>query len=381
MDPLHVGEPNFGDPGAFLRRFDHILSSRRFTNDGPLAQDLESRIAELTSARHAVATCSATVALQLLARALDLRGEVVMPSFTFVGTAHAFAWLGLRPVFCDVEPRTHGVEPGSMDAAIGPECSAVVAVHTWGIPSDISALEHLAGRRGLPLIFDAAHALGCENDGLKIGQFGTAEVFSLHATKIVSSFEGGMVTTNDGELATRLRLLRNFGFTGYDRVEAIGTNAKLSELHAAAGLTTLEMLPALMERNRSRFEQYRALSKSIPGLRMLDVNLRGASNHQYIVCELGAEAARVSRDALVQALHAEGIYARRYFHPGCHRMPPYAGASSPVPLLVTEAISERVIVLPNGPSVSEEAIRAVMEIIALVVENGPEFSARHSASS
>jgi dTDP-4-amino-4,6-dideoxygalactose transaminase len=374
-EPLHVGLPNFGDPVAFFRRMETILATRRFTNGGPFVHELEAGIAKLTGARHCIATCNATSALQILARALDLQGEVAMPSFTFVATAHAFSWLGLEPIFCDIEAAGHGADAYSLERVIGPRCSAIVAVHTWGIPCNVDAIERLARERGLALIYDAAQALACSYHGQGLGSLGDAAVFSFHATKFVNSFEGGAITTQSDELAEKVRRMRNFGFDGYDSVRSLGTNAKLSELHAAAGLTTLDALPAIVEENRRCFETYRGLLEPIPGVRLLDIAGRGRSNYQYVVVEIERGNVPAIRDDLVQALHAEGVFARRYFHPGCHRLMPYAARAHVPSLTVAESVSDRTVVLPTGPSVGNAAIASVVELIRLVLENQAEVRA------
>jgi len=373
--PLHVGTPNFGDKAGFLRRFAAILETRRFTNDGPFVRELEQAIAELCAVPHAVAISSATVGLELLARALELRGPVLMPAFTFIATPHAFAWVGLEPRFCDIDERTHGIDPASAAAAAA-GCSALVGVHTWGIACDVEGLEAVARAKGVPLLFDAAHALGCKRGDQPIGGFGRAEVFSLHATKVVNAFEGGIITTRDADLAERLRALRDFGFDDYDHVVGLGINAKLSELHAAAALTTLADFPLILAENRRCFAAYREALRGLPGFTLLDPGVRGASNHQYLVVDYDAAKAGVPRDALIRALYAEGVYARRYFYPGCHRMEPYAGRTERCALPVTERVADRVLVLPTGPSVSDESVRRIAALIALMLEHAAEFTER-----
>jgi dTDP-4-amino-4,6-dideoxygalactose transaminase len=367
LRPLHVGLPNFGEPADFFRRVESMLASRRFTNDGPLVREFEDRIAAMTGAPHCIATCNATSALQLLARALSLSGEVALPSFTFVATAHAFSWLGLEPVFCDIDQSTHGLDPTSLEETIEPRCCAIVAVHTWGISCDVGTIETVARRHRLPLIYDAAHALGASHGERELGSLGDASVFSFHATKVAHSFEGGAITTSCSELARTVRRMRNFGFADDGCVSSIGTNAKLSELHAAAGLTMLEALPHIIEENHRCFDTYRRLLASIPGVQLLAPTQRGRSNYQYIVLEMGGDDLPAARDDLICTLHAEGIYARRYFHPGCHRLAPYAERARSRKLPVTERLTDRVVVLPTGPSVSDAAIEAVVEAVRLVL--------------
>jgi dTDP-4-amino-4,6-dideoxygalactose transaminase len=372
-EPIHVGRPSLNDPEPFLRRFEQMLATHRFTNNGPFVEEFEESIATLTGARFCVATCNATSALQLLVRALDLSGQIVMPSFTFIATAHAFAWLGLEPVFCDIEAETHSIDPGAVELAIGPRCSAIVGVHTWGIPCDIVRLQQIAHDRKLVLILDAAHAFGCTYQQRPIGSFGNATVFSFHATKVIHSFEGGAITTDSRELAGKLRLMRDFGFAGMDDVRCVGTNAKMSELHAAAGMASLATMEATIRANRRCFEKYHSLVKFIPGAKLLDVAQRGESNYQYLVLEMQPPHPWIGRDLLLRMLHAEGVLARRYFFPGCHRCVPYA-ASPHGPLPATEELLERVIVLPTGPSIDDATIEVIVDLMRFIVERSDEIS-------
>ena len=213
-EKLHVGCPNLGDRGRLLARFENVLDRRWLTNDGLYVQALEHQIAEYLGVQHCVAVCSATIGLQIAIRALGLTGEVIVPSFTFPATAHALAWQGIAPAFCDVDPVTHNIDPGTVERLIGPRTTGILAVHLWGNPCDVDALTEIAERRGLELLFDAAHAFGCSYRGRMIGNFGHAEVFSFHATKFVSAGEGGAIVTNDDELANKMRRLRNFGLEG-----------------------------------------------------------------------------------------------------------------------------------------------------------------------
>lgn len=368
-EPLHVGRPNLGSREAFRQRTDEMLDRRWLTNDGPLAREFEERIAELTGVNHCVAVSSGTTALEILARATELKGEVIVPSFTFVGTVHAMSWSGLTPRFCDVDPRSHTLDPGRVEELIGPHTAAILGVHLWGRPCDVQELSDLADRHHLRLFFDAAHAFASAHEGRTIGRFGDAEVFSFHATKIVQSGEGGALVTDDPELANRARLLRNFGFRGYDHVVSLGTNGKLSELSAAMGLTSLESLDQFLAANRRNYEQYRSALLELDGLGLSES--RKGWNDQYVVLEVDPEAAGLTRDELQRVLWAEGVLARRYFYPGAHAMEPYrtlypdAGASLPATL----RLAEQVLCLPTGSAVDISDVEAVSAIIRSAVLN------------
>jgi len=376
--PRHVGRPHLGDRKALFRRLEEILDRRWLTNNGQCVQALEARVAEYLGVRHCVAVVNGTTALQVTARALGLAGEVIMPAFTFVATAHALAWMGLRPVFCDIDPRTHTLDPAEAERLITPATSAILGVHLWGQPCHVEALETLAARRGLPLIFDAAHAFGAGTGGRVIGGFGDAEVFSFHATKVLTTLEGGAVTTDDPVLADRLRLARNFGFTGLDRVEALGVNGKMNEFSAAMGLTSFESLARFIDANRRTWQAYREGLAGLPGIHPVAPDRSTPANYQYVVLEVDAGEAGLDRDALIDVLHAENVLARRYFWPGCHRMAPYRDAAGhePRPLPRTARVAERVLVLPTGETVGPAGARTISNIIACALEHAPVLRKR-----
>lgn len=368
--PLHVGRPNLGDRQRLLARMEEVLDRRWFTNDGPLVQEFEGRLVEWTGTKHCIAACNGTVALELAVRAAGLEGEVIVPAFTFVATAHALQWLGLRPVFCDVERESHTIDPDRIEELITPRTAAIVGVHLWGRPCRIDRLQAIADRHGLKLLFDAAHAFGCSWRGRAVGGFGLAEVFSFHATKFVNAFEGGAIATNDDQLAARLRLMRNFGFAGYDQVVSLGVNGKMSEVSAAMGLTSLESCPEFVAANRQNYETYRRELSGVAGLSMLDYSPAERANYQYIVVEVDAEKAGLGRDELVEVLWAENVLARRYFYPGCHRMAPYASAGETRPLPVTDLVAGRVLLLPTGGAVGPGEIAVVCSIVRTAIAAG-----------
>jgi dTDP-4-amino-4,6-dideoxygalactose transaminase len=380
-ESLHVGRPNVGDRARFKQRVDDIFDTRWLTNSGPCVQEFERKVAELLRVKHCVAVCNGTMGLEIAIRALALTGEVVVPAFTFVATAHALQWQEITPVFCDIDPITHNIDPSKVERMITPRTSGIIGVHLWGRACDVEALEALAKRRNLRLLFDAAHAFGCSYRGHKIGRFGDAEVFSFHATKFFNTFEGGAVATNNDELANKIRLMRDFGFHGYDNVIYIGTNGKMSEISAAMGLTGLESLEAFTSANYRNYKQYQLGLKGIPAVQLIPYDETELNNYQYIVLEIDDTAARVTRDQLVRILHAENVLARRYYYPGCHRMEPYRSYYPNAGLLLpeTERLVERVICLPTGTAVGSDEIGEICQIIRFVMEHGGEIGLRLSA--
>lgn len=376
-ESLHVGRPNIPDRDAFMRRVSDLLDRRWLTNDGPYVREFEAMLADLVGVPHCIATSNATIALQMLAKAFGLHGEVVMPSFTFIATAHAMAWEGLRPVFADIDPITHTLDPDDAARRATRDTSAILGVNLWGGSCDVAGLSELAKRLGVPLIFDSAHALGCSSVAGHVGGLGSAEVLSFHATKFVNAFEGGAITTHNSDLAAELRLLRNFGFAGLDRVVALGTNAKMTEVSAAMGITSLEALPAIIDHNRANFELYHRL-ETIPGVRLRSPSDGGTWNYQYVVAQIDRSAFGIPRDSVVDILWAENILARRYFFPGCHRQEPYlSGYPAPAPpLTVTERVADEVLVLPTGTSVSDREVLTICEVLELIAAHPQEVVRR-----
>ena len=369
--PRHVGAPNLPDREVLAARLGEALDRRYLTNEGPLVQEFERRVADRLGVRHCITTANATTGMMVVARALGLEGEVVMPSFTFVATASAMRWLGLRPVFADVDPATHTLDPARAEEAITERTSAILGVHVWGRGCDVEALQEIADRRGIALFFDAAPAFDCSRQGVKIGRFGAAEVVSFHATKVLNTFEGGAILTEDDALAERARRMTRFGFEDVDLVVDLGLNAKLSEAAGAMGLAQLERLDEVLALNRAHHERYAAGLAELPGLTVTRHPEPEGANWHYVVLEVDGRAGPLDRDVLLRVLEAENVLARRYFYPGCHRMAPYA-AAHPGPgarLPATTALAERVLQLPTGTAMTPADVDTVCRLVRLAYEH------------
>jgi dTDP-4-amino-4,6-dideoxygalactose transaminase len=362
---LHVGRPNIGDREKFLSRVNDILDRRWLSNNGPVVQEFEKKVAEILGVKHALAMCNATAAIEIAARALGMHGEVIVPSYTFVATAHALQWQGITPVFADMDPATHNIDPAKIEALITSRTTGIVGVHVWGRACDTEAIEKIAAKHNLKVMYDASHGFGCSTQGRMLGGFGSCEVFSFHATKFINCFEGGVVATNDDDLAYQMRMMTNFGFTGYDRVEYLGINGKMNEVCAAMGLTNLEAMSEIIDVNRRNYLAYCKELQSLAGVSVIAYDPAERNNYQYVVIEVDPDACSRNRDEIVEALHAQNVIARKYFWPGCHRMEPYRTTQPDVwkQLPETERVAARVIVLPTGQTVDEETVRRVCGII------------------
>jgi dTDP-4-amino-4,6-dideoxygalactose transaminase len=366
-EPLHVGRPNIASHARFLERAADILEHGWLSNDGPVVRELERRIADYLGVKHCIAMCNGTIALEIATRALDFEGEVIVPSYTFVATAHALQWQEITPIFADIDPATHNLDPAAVRRMITPRTSGIIGVHLWGRPADVDGLQAIADEFQIRLMFDASHGFGCSRGGTLLGNFGECEVFSFHATKFFNTFEGGAVVTANDALAEKMRLMRNFGFAGYDNVIYPGTNGKMTEMAAAMGLTNLDEIDRFVEVNRRNHQLYADGIARIDGLSLLKYDTAERNNFQYVVIEV-APAFPVSRDRIVEVLHAENVLARRYFWPGCHNMLPYRAYYPNAGLLLsnTKAVAERVIVLPTGSSVDSPMIAGVLEVLAFL---------------
>jgi dTDP-4-amino-4,6-dideoxyglucose len=377
-EPLHVGRPNVPDEKRVMQRIQEAVDRRWLTSFGPLVKQFEADLARTAGVRHAVATCNASIALQVLLRAAGLKGEVILPSFTFIATAHTLFWEGITPVFCDIDEATGNIDPKHARRLVTANTSAIMGVHLWGHPAPADDLQAIADAHGLRLFYDSAHAIGSSRNGRPVGNFGDAEVYSFHATKFINSFEGGAVVTDDDDLAARVRSMHNYGRGEGEYVSGIGTNAKMTEVAAAMGLTSLENMPYLIDVNRQRHERYAAGLAGIPGVHLREPAPGHDINYQYVVLEVDAGEAGLHRDDLVAALRADNVLARTHFHPGCHRTEPYVhdpARFAPLPLPRTEHLSGRVVMLPTGTGITVEQAGEVADVVRRAVDQAPAVSA------
>jgi len=361
---IYTGRPNIPDPDAFLARAKEILENRRLTNNGPMVRELEERLSEYLNVKHVVAVCNGTIGLMVAVKSLGLSGEVILPSFTFAASAHALQWEGLKPVFCDIDPRTHNIDASKIEKLITDKTSAIMGVHVWGRPCPHDELSAICDKHGLRLLYDAANAFGSTYKSRSVAALEEVSVLSFHATKSFNTFEGGAIVTDDDEIARNARLLRNFFFEGEDNVAGLGINAKMSEIHAAMGLCNMESYPGVLAHNKNVYLRYKENLSGVRGVSMLDYPDNENNSYHYIVTEIDESFFGHSRDAVYEWLRAKGILARRYFYPGCHNSEPYKSLYPGIYLPCTEALCKKALVLPGGSGIDE--IGQVDDVVSLI---------------
>lgn len=362
-----------GIPGVdFLQNVQAILASRQVTS-GARVREFEETAAAYLGVPYCVAVSSCTAGLLLTLRALDLRGEVIVPSFTFHATAHSVLWNRLKPVFVDCNEHTFCIDPDAVEQKLSSMTVAVLPVHLFGCPADVQTLETICARRAIPLVCDAAHAFGSKVGARHVGTFGAAEIFSFSPTKLLVAGEGGMVATRDATLAQRLRAARNYGDAGDANPELLGLNARMSEFHAALAVSGFSGLDARIERRNQIRRLYVRRLTSVPGITFQQIpeGYRSAWKDMSILVDERSFGA--SRDALQRFLGDREIETRRYFWPAVHQQNLYRDIWDRQPLPVTERISNRVLNLPIYSSLSDDDVHRICDAVlqAFEVANTP----------
>lgn len=355
---LRLANPKIDESRPVAEKVNEILASGVLTN-GPNVREFEQRAAEYLGVRNVVAVSSCTAGLMLVMRASGLTGDVIVPSFTFMATAHAVQWNGLRPIFADISPDTLTLSPKAAQHACGVRVSAILATHLYGTPCDVEALSEVAQAHGIKLFFDAAHAFGSLHRGVHAGNFGEAEVFSLSPTKVLVAAEGGVIATNDDILAERLKIGRDYGNPGDYNCQFVGLNARMSELHASVALQSLAGLEErVVRRNEIAAWYYEALA-DVPGIRFPIVPEGDRSTFKDFTVLVDQDDFGVDAATVAQALDDEGIETRRYYSPPVHMMQAYRSQSGHIDLPVTTATSASCISLPLWVGMTAEDVERV----------------------
>ncbi len=378
-DGLPLVRPTLPDIPGLTRRLEQVLESGMLTN-GPAVRRLEEAVAERCEVEHVVAVSSCTAGLMLTYQALGVSGHVVMPSFTFAASAHAVVWAGGTPAFAEVDESSMTLDPAAAEEMLG-AAAAMSATHVYGRPCDVESLQAVADRAGIPLVFDAAHALGSRRGGRPVGGFGTAEVFSLSPTKVAVAGEGGLVTTRDASLAAALRLGRDYGNPGNYDCQFPGLNARMSELHATVALNSLEGLDERIAYRNELVERFRRVAGNLPGLSFQHVDEGDVSTYKDLTLVLDPDFFGIDAATLGQALKAEGADSRRYYFPPIHRQKAYAYVPTERELPVTDKIADRVLTPPLYSHMTDEQIERLAEAVVRIQAHAEDIRMRRNADA
>lgn len=348
--PLYVSRPTLPERSDFDRLLDEVWRTRILSNGGPFHERLEVALAEYLGVPTAKLFNNGTVALMCALKMFSLPpgSEVVTTPLTFAATAHAVTWNGLVPIFADVAPSDLTLCPQSVERAIGARTSAILAVHVYGTVCDLEALQDIATRHGLKLIYDSAHVFGTTVNGRGIGTYGDASVFSFHATKLFHTLEGGMITTQRREDADDIYFLRNFGIKNEEEVVSVGINGKMNELQAIMGLLNLPQVETEKNARRQLRNAYVEFLSDLPGIELQPEQPGVIRSEQYFPVVIDENRFGRSRDDIYDSMRRIGIFARKYFHPICTDQEPYLGAEivSIRRFAYAEEVKRRVLCLP-----------------------------------
>ena len=365
---IYVTQPNLPPLEEFIPYLEQIWDKKILTNGGPFHQQLELALCEYLGVNHLALVTNATIGLVTALQALRVTGEVITTPYSFVATAHSILWNGITPVFVDVDPTTLNIDPVKIEAAITPRTTAIMAVHCYGHPCDVKAIQSIADRYNLRVIYDAAHAFGVRNTESSVLRYGDLSVLSFHATKVFNTFEGGAIICPDAKTKTHIDRLKNFGFTDEVTVVAPGINGKMSEINAAFGILQLKHVDNALARRAQIDRVYREQFAHVPGISCLGLSSDKPggfnANYSYFPVLVGAEYS-LSRDELYQKLKDQSVFSRRYFYPLISDFPMYRGlpSASRANLPVAAHAADHVLCLPIYPAMTTSDQQRVIDLI------------------
>lgn len=361
---IPVTKPFLPPREVYEKYLDGIWQRNWLTNNGPLVNELELKLKEYLQVPHLLYVTNGTIALQLAIKALELKGEVITTPFSYVATTSSIVWEGCTPVFVDIDEATLNINPALIEQAITQKTSAILATHVYGNPCDVEAIQAVAARHGLKVIYDGAHAFGSAFGGQTVFAYGDITTTSFHATKLFHTVEGGAVFTQDAELLKKMAFLRNFGHNGPADFAEVGINGKNSEFHAAMGLANLPLASKLLAARKEQSAYYDFCFRGLPR-QTVKIQARAEFNYAYYPFFFENET---MLESTLRALEAHRVFARRYFYPALNGVAIFSGfASQPLP--VSKGVSERVLCLPLYYGLSHEEQDLVARIVLRTVRN------------
>ena len=362
---INVTQPSLPDLKDFIPYLEDIWESKWLTNNGKYHRQLEAELSSYLGVKELNLFTNGTLALITALQALRITGEVITTPYSFVATTHALNWNGIKPVFCDIDPKTMNIDPDKIEALITPKTTAIMPVHVYGNPCDVEKIQKIADTYGLKVIYDAAHAFNVKKDNESILNWGDLSILSFHATKVFNTIEGGAIICHDKKMKERINYLKNFGFADETTVVAPGINAKMNELQAAFGLLQLKKVDDNIRKRKEITEQYRKLLANIKGITCLQNMPNIEHNYSYFPILVDMNKYGMNRDELYEKLKENNIFGRRYFYPLISQFPTYRGLDSAHPdkLPIATKIAEQIICLPIYAELSFKDIDKIIGII------------------
>jgi len=362
---IYVTEPSLPPLKEFLPYLEQIWESKWLTNNGPFHQKFEKALCDYLGVKHISVFANGTLALITALQALNISGEVITTPFSFVATTHALNWNGIKPVFCDIEPKTMNLDSEKIESHITPQTTAILPVHVYGNPCNMEKIEKIADIYGLKVIYDAAHAFGVKKNGKTILNHGDLSILSFHATKVFNTFEGGAIISKNEKMKKRIDFLKNFGFAGEVTVVGPGINAKMNEFQAALGLLQLNSFDKQVKKRKKIANYYRDNLNNIKGLKIFN-DIKGVlHNYSYFPILIDSVEFGKSRNNVYEELKKNQIFARRYFYPLISSFPTYRDLKSANPdkLPIAQKISEQVLCLPIYPHLEDDVVVLICNLI------------------
>lgn len=362
QEPILVTRSSMPPLEEYIEEIRTLWDTHFLTNMGPKHQEFQARVKDYLGVQQIDLLTNGHMALELSMQALGLTGEVITTPFTFASTTQAIVRNGLKPVFCDVNPRDFTIDTDKIEELVTEKTSAIVPVHVYGNICDVEGIERIAKKYGLKVLYDAAHCFGVRYKDRGIGNFGDVSCFSFHATKVFNTIEGGAVCFHHHKFGEKLRALKNFGLSDGTAVE-LGANAKMNEFCAAMGLCNLRHIDEEMEKRKSVVERYRAHLDGINGLQLSPIQKDVTQNYAYFPVVFDKTAFGANRDQVMQKLSEENIFARKYFYPLTSAFPCYGGRYDSTETPVALRLSQQVLTLPLYADLDLKEVDRICEIV------------------
>lgn len=359
---IPVIKPFLPPQETYSKYLDGIWQRNWLTNMGPLASELEVKLKEYLQVKHILFVTNGTVALQMAIKALDLKGEIITTPFSFIATTSSIVWEGCQPVFVDIDHDSLNIDASKIEAAITKNTTAIIATHVYGNPCDVIAIEKIAKKHNLKVIYDGAHAFGVQIKGKSIFEYGDISVCSLHATKLYHSIEGGLIITKDSVLLKKLAYIRNFGYNGPEAFAELGINGKNSEFHAAMGLANLDYIDQINQNRKAITECYDKKLKTLQARRPI-WHTHSENNYAYYPIVFESEELMLK---CMEYLKSHEIFCRRYFYPSLAKTLPYL---EPHDFEVTDKEAKCVLCLPLFPDLTLEEVDLICRLLLRIQNN------------